>query len=262
MKIPLYQVDAFTSHIFGGNPAAVCPLEDWLPDATMQAIARENNLAETAFFLPNDQGYHLRWFTPQVEIDLCGHATLATAHVIYQHLDGEKESLHFDTRSGPLRVSREGDKLSMDFPARPPSPLSMEEALAEALGVEVQYVGKSRDILVRLENEQTLRNLNPRLDLIAKLDCVGVIATARGEEGVDFVSRFFAPQVGVPEDPVTGSAHSTLIPYWGKELGKTEMFALQVSPRGGELWTRWEGERVSIKGEARTYLEGMISIDT
>lgn len=259
----LYQVDAFTSRLFGGNPAAVVPLESWPADDIMQAIAAENNLAETAFFVPEGSGYHLRWFTPELEIDLCGHATLATAHVLYEHLGATAPELRFKTRSGTLTVVREGDWLAMDFPARPPEPRPQEAAtLSAALAlatVSPVFVGKSRDYLVELPSEQAVRNLRPRMDLIAELDCVGVIATAPGNT-VDFVSRFFAPQAGVPEDPVTGSAHSTLIPYWAGKLGQFSLDAWQVSPRHGELRCTHRGERVIIAGQAVTYLVGQIQV--
>ncbi|MEO0897205.1 MAG: PhzF family phenazine biosynthesis protein [Bacteroidota bacterium] len=262
MRLPIYQVDAFTDRIFGGNPAAICPLETWLPTATMQAIAAENNLAETAFFVKQEDHYELRWFTPVLEIDLCGHATLASAQVMYEFLNYQDNQIHFKTRSGSLRVTQEGNKLSMDFPSRPPKPMEASDLLLEALGVEPVFVGKSRDILVQVEKEEYVKKIEPEMDLVAQLDCIGVIVTAAGEkEDVDFVSRFFAPQAGVPEDPVTGSAHCTLIPFWGEKLGKTDMYARQISPRGGGLWTKWKGDRVEMAGTAVTYLKGEITID-
>lgn len=257
----IFQIDAFTGRVFGGNPAAVVPLEKWLPDATMQAIAAENNLAETAFFVPQGKGqYHLRWFTPELEIDLCGHATLATAHVLFEHLAEMSSEIRFETRSGILTVTRDEDWLSMDFPARPPVPKPEDkELLRAALGLQEEplFVGKSRDYLVELPSEAAVRALKPRMDLVAQLDCIGVIATAPGDS-VDFVSRFFAPQAGVPEDPVTGSAHSTLIPYWGGKLGQFSLDAWQVSSRHGVLRCTHQGDRVTMAGQAVTYLVGEI----
>ncbi len=261
-KLSIYQVDAFSARRFGGNPAAVVPLQEWLPDQHLQAIAAENNLAETAYFIPQGEDYHLRWFTPQLEIDLCGHATLASAHVLYQHLGYARATLRFHTRSGWLTVDRQGDWLEMDFPSRPPEDQPQDtERVSAALQLAVSplYVGKSRDYLVELADEAAVRALKPDLRLLAQLDCIGVIATAPGDQ-VDFVSRFFAPQAGVPEDPVTGSAHSTLVPYWANRLGKKELLAQQVSPRHGELRCQLLGERVKIAGQAVTYLTGQIFV--
>ncbi len=258
----IFQVDAFTKSIFRGNPAAVVPLESWLPDSTMQAIAAENNLAETAFFYEDEEEYHLRWFTPNLEIDLCGHATLATAHVLFEHLGVQKSMLSFHTRSGLLSVSKQDDWLSMDFPARPPQDcpedlMLLSEALA--LSISPLYVGKSRDYLVELPSEADVRAVVPNMALVSKLKAIGVIVTAPGEE-VDFVSRFFAPQAGVPEDPVTGSAHSTLIPFWAEKLNTKRLLAQQVSPRLGELKCEHLGERVLISGQAITYMQGEIQV--
>lgn len=268
MLLPIYQVDAFSNRVFGGNPAAVCPLESWLPKATMQAIAVENNLAETAFFVksntPSAEEYELRWFTPAYEIDLCGHATLASAHVLYDLLGYKQEHIHFKTRSGSLFVKPNGDKYAMDFPARPPKevPESLVNELEEALGIKSVYAGRSRDILVEVATEEEVRKLEPDMALVAQFDCVGVIVTAPGKrEDVDFVSRFFAPQAGVPEDPVTGSAHCTLVPYWAQKLGKNQLFARQISSRGGDLWTELKGDRVEMSGQAMTYLKGEIRIE-
>ncbi|MEM9984693.1 MAG: PhzF family phenazine biosynthesis protein [Bacteroidota bacterium] len=258
----IFQVDAFTQSIFGGNPAAVVPLNEWLPDDLMQAIAAENNLAETAFFYPDGEDYRLRWFTPNLEIDLCGHATLAAAHVLFEHLGAPKNPLCFHTRSGLLTVTKQEAWLSMDFPARPPEECPHERPiLSEALGLAQTplYVGKSRDYLVELSSEAQVRAVNPNMALVAKLDAIGVIVTAPGEE-VDFVSRFFAPQAGVPEDPVTGSAHSTLIPFWAEKLDKNTLLAQQVSARLGQLKCEYLGERVLISGQAVTYLEGEIQV--
>jgi PhzF family phenazine biosynthesis protein len=255
--LPLYQVDAFTGKLFAGNPAAVCPLERWLEDGQMQAIALENNLSETAFFVRNGDVYDLRWFTPACEIDLCGHATLASAFVILECLDRQAEAVRFHTKSGELRVGRNGDLLTMDFPARPPQPCGPLPALAEALGKAPRELGEARDYLAVYDSEDDIRSLVPDMRALAAVGHFAVIVTARGEE-VDFVSRFFAPASGVDEDPVTGSAHCTLTPYWASRLGKTSFHALQVSARGGELWCELIGDRVRMSGRAVRYLEGRI----
>jgi len=259
MKIPIYQIDAFASRVFAGNPAAVCPLKEWLDETVMQSIAAENNLAETAFFVKEGQSYGLRWFTPVFEIDLCGHATLASAFVVFNHLEPEAKKVDFETKSGRLSVRREGEMLSMDFPSRNPEPCSAPDELIEALGLRPEEVLRSRDYLAVLADEEQVRSLAPDISLLMEIDGLGVIATAPGQT-VDFVSRFFAPKAGVPEDPVTGSAHSTLIPYWSRKLGQSELHALQVSSRGGELFCRDEGERVIIAGKAAPYLEGTICL--
>jgi PhzF family phenazine biosynthesis protein len=258
LKIPMYQVDAFAGRIFSGNPAAICPLETWLPDAQMQAIAAENNLAETAFFVRNGKGYKLRWFTPLVEIDLCGHATLATAYVILNDLTPDEGAVSFETKSGTLTVTREGDLYSLDFPARPPQPCdNAVPELIPALGGQPEAVLAARDYFVVYRSEEELRALKPNMHALMTIDRFAVIATAPGRE-VDFVSRFFAPAKGVPEDPVTGSAHCSLIPYWSKRLGKKKLHAFQVSPRGGELWCEDRGERVTMSGKAVRFFEGTI----
>jgi len=259
MKIPIYQVDAFTSRLFAGNPAAVCPLQEWLDEATLQAIAAENNLSETAFFVPRGDRFHLRWFTPAVEVDLCGHATLATAFVIFNHLTPGLGLVAFDTQSGELVVRREGDLLAMDFPARPPQPLTPHERLVDALGTQPDQVLASRDYLVVYRDQEQVRTLQPNMDLVAGLDRFAVIVTAPGGD-CDFVSRFFAPAVGINEDPVTGSAHCTLVPYWSKRLRKTRLHARQISARGGELFCEDQGERVKIAGHAALYLKGEICL--
>lgn len=257
MKLPLYQIDAFTSEVFRGNPAAVCPVEAWPEDRLLQAIAAENNLSETAFFLRDGEGYHLRWFTPTMEVDLCGHATLAAAHVILTDLEPGRESVAFRTRSGPLEVARDGERLAMDFPSRPPAQCEAPEALLAGLVHRPAALLRSRDYLAVYETEEEVRELSPRMDLLAQVDWV--IVTAPGRES-DFVSRFFAPGGGIPEDPVTGSAHCTLIPYWSERLGKRELYARQVSARGGELWCADHGERVRIAGRAVRYMEGTIFV--
>lgn len=257
LRIPVYQVDAFASKVFSGNPAAVCPLQQWLPDEQMQAIAAENNLADTAFFVRNGAVYKLRWFTPAVEVDLCGHATLASAFVILNDLTPGERSVSFETKSGTLTVTRDGDLYSMDFPSRPPGPCTPCAGLIEALGGKPEAVLAARDYFIVYGSEEELRALRPNMTGLMDIDRFAVIATAPGTD-VDFVSRFFAPAKGVPEDPVTGSAHCSLIPYWSKRLAKIKLHAYQVSPRGGELWCEDRGERVSISGKAVRFLEGTI----
>lgn len=261
MKIPLYQVDAFTSRLFAGNPAGVCLLEEWLDDRLLQDIAAENNLSETAFLVRNDSGFDLRWFTPVTEVALCGHATLAAAQVLFTHRRWPEESIRFHTRrSGELLVHRRNDLLEMDFPALPTRPLTPPAVLSKAIpGQALAVRGSTEDLLVELPTEQCVRELRPDLAALAEIDCRGVIVTARGED-CDFVSRFFAPRFGIPEDPVTGSAHCVLVPYWAKKLGKKMLAARQVSKRGGELWCEEYGDRVRIGGRAIVYLEGTISV--
>jgi PhzF family phenazine biosynthesis protein len=261
LKIPMYQVDAFAGHVFSGNPAAICPLDAWLPDAQMQAIAAENNLAETAFFVRNGKGYKLRWFTPVVEVDLCGHATLASAQVILNELTPGERFVSFETKSGTLTVTREGDLYSLDFPSRPPEACAnIYPGLVAALGGQPEAVLAARDYFVVYGSEEELRALKPDMQALMNIDRFAVIATAPGgaSQDADFVSRFFAPAKGVPEDPVTGSAHCSLIPYWSKRLGKKKLHAYQVSPRGGELWCEDRGERVTISGKAARFFEGTI----
>jgi PhzF family phenazine biosynthesis protein len=258
--IPLFQIDAFSGTLFSGNPAAVCPLDQWLDDATLQAIAAENNVSETAFFVRRGNGYDLRWFTPTMEVDLCGHATLASASAIFQFLDPSKESVDFHTKSGRLTVRRAGDLLSMDFPSRPPAPCPVPAGLAEALGKAPVEAGLSRDLMAVFADEEEVRSMQPDMTLLARLPYFAVIVTAPGRDA-DFVSRFFAPRGGIPEDPVTGSAHCTLVPYWSQRLGKTNLRALQVSARGGELFCEDCGDRVAIAGRAVRFLEGTIHLD-
>jgi len=259
VNISLFQIDAFTGRQFGGNPAAVCPLDGWISDSLMQDIAGENNLAETAFFVRNGGCFDLRWFTPEMEVDLCGHATLAAAFVIFQYIDTSLEEVEFSTQSGVLRVEKEGDLLAMDFPSRPPVEERIEEELIPALGTAPVTVLKSRDYFAVYETENQIRDLNPDFTLLSRLECLGVIVTARGSE-TDFVSRFFAPGAGIPEDPVTGSAHCTLIPYWAEVLGKKTLHARQLSSRGGEIFCEDLGGRVKIAGKAVKYLEGEITV--
>lgn len=259
MRIPLYQIDAFTGRLFRGNPAAVCPLEEWLEDEQMQAIAAENNLSETAFFVRRGEGYQLRWFTPKVEVDLCGHATLASAFVILSYLEPAREEVRFETRSGELVVRRNGDLLAMDFPAREPWRCECPVTLSQALGKPPLEVWEARDYMAVYESEDEVRALAPDMGALVVVGHFAVIVTAPGREA-DFVSRFFAPAAGVPEDPVTGSAHCTLVPYWARRLGKTQLQARQVSARGGELFCVYRGERVTIAGRAVRYLEGTIHL--
>jgi PhzF family phenazine biosynthesis protein len=252
------QVDAFAGQVFSGNPAAVCALETWLPDVQMQAIAAEINLADTAFFVRNGSSYQLRWFTPLVEVELCGHATLASAFVILNDLTPGERSVSFETKSGTLTVTREGDLYSLDLPARPPLPCDdVYPGLLAALGGKPEAVLTARDYVVVYGSEVEVRSLQPDMQALMTIDRFAVIATAPGREA-DFVSRFFAPAQGVPEDPVTGSAHCSLIPYWSQRLGKKKLHAYQVSARGGELWCQDRGERVTISGKAVRFLEGTI----
>ncbi len=259
MQIPIYQVDAFTSNIFSGNPAAVCPLSDWLPSETLQAIAAENNLAETAFFVRDNGHFGLKWFTPACEVDLCGHATLASAFVLFNELKEPGDTVRFETKSGELAVRREGDLLILDFPSRPPRPTEVHPDLLPALGGKPVEVLAARDYLVRYGSQAELARLTPDFGRLEKVDKFAVIATAPGND-CDFVSRFFAPAKGIPEDPVTGSSHCTLTPYWAEQLGKTELKARQISKRGGELFCKLSGDRVEISGHGALFLKGEISI--
>lgn len=258
MTVPFYQVDAFTDRLFGGNPAGVCPLENWLPDETMQKIAMENNLSETAFFIKKEEGFHIRWFTPKVEVNLCGHATLASAHVIFNYMGYTGEKITFESRSGLLNVTREGDLLILDFPSNVPQRTALPNEFVQALNITpVQCFRGKDDYLLLYKSQQEIEALIPDHRKLEKMDARAVIVTAPGSD-VDFVSRFFAPRVGVDEDPVTGSAHTILIPYWAEKLGKKEMNAKQLSRRGGKLFCRCKGDRVDIGGRAVTYLKGEI----
>lgn len=257
MKIPLYQIDAFTSKVFSGNPAAVCPLEEWLTDEQMQSIAAENNLSETAFFVKKERFFELRWFTPKIEVDLCGHATLASAFVIFNYFDVAAESVSFQTKSGMLQVNRAGALLAMDFPARKADQCPVPEQLVLGLSKQPTEVRLARDYLAVYDSEQLIRSLQPDMSRLQNLDTLGIIVTSVGDHS-DFVSRFFAPKVGIPEDPVTGSAHCTLVPFWSEQLGKKKLHALQVSSRGGELFCEDCGERVTIAGNAVLYSEGFL----
>ena len=261
MKRALYQIDAFTSTLFGGNPAAVCPLDEWLDDATLLAIAAENNLSETAYIIDRGEHYDVRWFTPTIEVALCGHATLASAHLIMTVLDRARTSVSFSTRqSGVLTVEREDDWLWLDLPAAPAMPCAIAAAFERALGqTPAELLAAPRDYLAVLANEDEVRALDPDRAGLMVLDRDGLIVTAPGES-VDFVSRFFAPRLGVFEDPATGSAHCTLVPYWAERLGRTELSAEQVSRRGGELRCVALGDRVKMAGRCVLYLEGTIHV--
>ena len=259
MSIPYYHIDAFTGRLFSGNPAGVCLLTDWLPDAVLQSIAAENNLAETAFAVQRDQSFDLRWFAPAQEMDLCGHATLAAAHVIFRHLGYRASAVSFQTRSGVLTVTRNDEMLTLDFPSRPAAACAAPVELLEALGCAPSATAKARDYLAIFDSEQAIRNLRPDMSALMRLDCMGLIVTAPGEH-CDFVSRFFAPRVGVPEDPATGSSHCTLIPYWAQRLGRPQFRALQVSQRGGEFFCEHRGQRVGIAGRAVTYSTGFLHV--
>lgn len=259
MEIAFYQIDAFASRVFAGNPAGVCLLDEWLPDDAMQSIAAENNLSETAFLVSQGDLYGLRWFTPTVEVDLCGHATLASGHVIFDYVRRGATRVEFQSQSGRLSVERKRDLLFLDFPSRKALPSAAPEGLAAMLRSAPSEVLSSRDLMVVFDDESAVRSLDPDLEAVAKLDAFALIATAPGKDS-DFVSRFFAPRVGIPEDPVTGSAHCTLIPYWAARLGKKDLHAFQLSKRGGELFCEDRGERVSIGGRCVTYLSGTIRI--
>lgn len=259
VRIPIYQIDAFTNEQFKGNPAAVCPLEEWIKDDLMQKIARENNLSETAFFTKKGDRYELRWFTPETEIDLCGHATLATAYVIFRYLEKDLSEINFNTNSGILKVLKNDNLLTMIFPAREGDKCEIPRELVEGLGKEPIELYKSRDYMAVFGKEEDITNLKPDMEKLKKLNSFGIIVTAKGNE-VDFVSRYFAPDSGVNEDPVTGSAHCTLIPYWKTILNKEEFIAYQLSNRGGRLYCRDLGEKVAISGEAISYLEGYINV--
>jgi len=261
MKIPIYQVDAFTSEVFSGNPAAVCLLDEWIDEKRLQSIAAENNLSETAFLVQNDTDFDLRWFTPKTEVALCGHATLASAFVQFVCLGWREDTIRYQTReSGQLMVTRQDEVFEMDFPARSTYARTPPDGLGHALGISPEIVyGSAEDLLVVLNSEKAVMNVRPDFAALEQVDCRGIIITAQGDRS-DFVSRFFAPSVGVPEDPVTGSAHCVLIPYWSTFLDKKDLHALQVSKRGGELFCHHAGERVKIAGKAVLYLEGTITI--
>ena len=259
MKQKIYQIDAFADKVFSGNPAAVCPLAQWLNDDILQQIAMENNLAETAFYVKQDDRYQIRWFTPTVEVDLCGHATLAAAFVLFHHENHREDIIHFDSpRSGALTVTRTGELLTLNFPTDTFEEVELTEELTNGFDLRPQAAFKGKtDYLLVFDKEEEIRSITPKFDIISRLDARGLIVTARGNE-VDFVSRFFAPQSGVNEDPVTGSAHTTLTPYWAEQLGKTDLTAIQLSARKGYLQCTHLGNRVEISGQGKLYLTGEI----
>ncbi len=259
-RLPLFQIDAFAERPFTGNPAAVMPLEQWLPDDVMQAIAAENNLSETAFFVREGSGYRIRWFMPVGEIDLCGHATLASAFVVLTELEPGKDQVEFASQSGPLTVTREGNRFCLDFPMRAPNPVPCPAGLAEALGAPVKEAWLTRDLFALLEDEATVRDLKPDMEALSRLEPTSFVVTARGTD-CDFVSRCFGPREGIPEDPVTGSTHCVLVPYWAQRLGKTMLQARQLSKRGGELLCELRGDRVKIAGKALKVIEGSLFLD-
>ncbi|MGH1460913.1 MAG: PhzF family phenazine biosynthesis protein [Neptuniibacter sp.] len=259
MELPIYQIDAFADKAFEGNPAAVVPLDKWLPDTTMQAIAEENNLAETAFFIPTDSGFHIRWFTPKDEVKLCGHATLASAYVLFNCLGYEGSGVSFDSLSGRLTVSRDGELLTLDFPNQKPTLCEAPNALVQGLGKQPDMCLANEDYVAVFSSEAELAAIQPAHPTLEQLDRRGIIVTAPGDKS-DFVARFFAPKLGVPEDPVTGSAYTHLAPYWAERLGKTKLSAIQISARTGKLQCEVKGERVLISGKAVKYLEGFISV--
>jgi PhzF family phenazine biosynthesis protein len=259
MKLEIYQADSFSSKLFQGNPAAVVPLTDWLPDETMLSIAAENNLSETAFYVPRDEIFELRWFTPTVEVDLCGHATLATAFVLFEEKGFPLERISFETRSGGLEVTRRDGVLWMDFPKRRAQPGRLTNDLVKALGAEPGEVHRSRDVMAVFETQDEVASLKPRFDVMNSLDTFAVMATAPGND-CDFVCRFFAPRAGIPEDPATGSAYCTLVPYWSERMGKKKLHALQISKRGGEIFCEDRNDRVGIGGQAVLYMRGTIEL--
>lgn len=260
MKITLYQADAFASQTFEGNPAAVCPLDSWLNDELLQAIAEENNLSETAFFVPTDNGFQLRWFTPVAEVDLCGHATLATAHILFTELNYSKPEISFETRSGELIVFRRNNKLVMNFPSNPPLECPAPAALVEGLGSKPTTTLAADDYIAVFDSEADIRVLTPNFTRLCDLDRRGVIVTAPGND-LDFVSRFFAPKLGINEDPVTGSAHCELTPYWSDRLEKASLTARQISKRGGTLDCELDGERITLAGTAVTFMKAEIELN-
>lgn len=261
MKLNIYQIDAFAEKQFEGNPAAVVPLDEWLPDSVMQAIAEENNLAETAFFVPSESGYHIRWFTPNKEVKLCGHATLASAYVLFNILGCKEKVLSFESLSGVLLVSKSDNLLTLDFPVQPPEACNTPAPLTTGLGKVQLECLKHDDYVAVFENEEDVLSITPNHEALKQLDLRGVIATAPSSE-FDFIARFFAPKFGVPEDPVTGSAYTQLIPYWSGKLGKSKLLAKQVSSRGGKLLCELKGDRVLISGSAVSYMAGSIEIKT
>ena len=260
MELSLYQIDAFASKPFEGNPAAVCPLDEWLPDHLMQSIAQENNLSETAFFIPTDKGFHIRWFTPTSEVDLCGHATLASAYVLFNILGYKNDKVEFNSKSGILTVTKNNEWLVLNFPAQPPVLCDTPKEILKAFDIAPIECLKSEDYIVVFEREIDVESAQPDLEQLKKLDLRGVIITAKSSR-YDFIARFFAPKYGVPEDPVTGSAYTQLAPYWASKIGSKRFHVKQVSSRGGELSCEIVDDRVLISGKAVSYLEGKIKIE-
>ena len=261
MKLTIYQIDAFAEEIFKGNPAAVIPLEDWVGDKLMQQIAMENNLSETAYIVKTDKGYHIRWFTPEYEIDLCGHATLASAYVIKNFLEPHITEIHFTTqKAGVLKAHAKEGMYTLDFPSRMPVPCDIPGLLLKSIGVSnAVEVLRSRDYFVVLPDENAVKNAEPDYTIMKELDTIGVIITAKGQEA-DVVSRCFYPGAGIPEDPVTGSAHCNIVPYWSDKLNKQKLFCKQLSARGGDLWCELQGDRVLMSGKCVLYMQGEIMI--
>lgn len=261
-EIDLYQIDSFTNETFGGNPAAVCPLDEWLPDDLLQNIAMENNLSETVFCVAQDDGsYHLRWFTPTVEVDLCGHATLAAAYVIFEYLNHSGDQIIFTGLSGELRVYKTGDGLKMDFPVWPHKKIDISSQISDALGHEPTELYEGYDWVAVYDDMKTVKNMAPDMEKLTACENMrGIIVTAAGNDGVDFVSRFFGPRVGIPEDPVTGSAHCILAPIWAEKLNKTKFNAKQISARGGDLVCELINDRVEISGQAKLFMKGKIYV--
>jgi len=259
MKLPIYQIDAFAENPFEGNPAAVCPLEEWLPDEVLLSIAEENNLSETAFFVATESGFHIRWFSPVTEVNLCGHATLATAYVLFHCLDYEQDAINFESISGILSVSKKDAFLSLDFPAQPPVSCEIPKEIVSALGVNPIECLIADDYIVVLDCESEVLAVVPDFDMLKGLDLRAVVITSKSTH-YDFVSRCFVPKYGINEDPVTGSTHTELVPYWSEKLGKTKLHTRQVSKRGGELYCELSGDRVKISGKAVKYLQGEIEI--
>jgi PhzF family phenazine biosynthesis protein len=260
LKIPAYHVDAFAGAVFSGNPAVVCPLDRWLDDETLQLIARENCLPVTAFFVEHDDHYELRWFTPTVELNLCGHGTVAAAAVIFDSLSASKESLAFKTKGGIFNVVKNGELIDMDFPVHEAVSCSIKPGdLVRALGREPKEILKTKNYLAVYEGEADIRAITPDMELLKEVDCLGAIVTAKGEDS-DFVSRYFAPKLGIPEDAATGSTHCTLAPYWSKRLGKRKLRAIQLSQRRGELWCEYLDDRVRITARAVRYAEGFLYV--
>lgn len=259
MRLPLYQIDAFAKTVFEGNPAAIVPLDVWLPDKTLLSIAEENSLSETAYFIETKDGFHIRWFTPTTEVELCGHATLAAAYVIFNELGCKKNSISFESKSGILKVEKYNDLLTMNFPSQPPTVCELPIEIQQAFNTTPIECLKSEDYILVFKNENEVFNARPNIELLKNTDLRGVIITSHSES-YDFVSRFFAPKYGINEDPVTGSAHTQLTPYWSNKLTKNKLTAKQISSRGGELLCELVGRRVNISGSAVKYLQGEITI--